>query len=118
MLGGSMVTHLPQGRRSSILRLAAAAAPLLLSLRSQHAHDVVEGLFDVDAVLGRRLDELAAELAGQGVTFLRRDLAFRDAVALVADQHYRDVSDTGWPRPFFKRDQPGRFGVCRRDACR
>ena len=72
--------------------LALATAELnaqagLQSLAAQQADDIVKCLLDIDAVLGRSLDKLAAELAGQGMALLRRHLALRDAVALVADEH-------------------------------
>ena len=62
----------------------------LLALAAEDADNVIESLFDIDAVLGRGLDKLAAELAGEGVTLLRRHLALGDAIALVADEHDRD----------------------------
>lgn len=58
----------PEARRAAI---GTASACRLLSLCAQHAHDVVEGLLDIDAVLGGGLDEVAAELLGQRLAFLR-----------------------------------------------
>ena len=48
-------------------------------------------LLDVDARLGRGLQELAAELLGDRLALGLFDLAFRRHVALVADQHQRDA---------------------------
>lgn len=61
-----------------------------MALAAQDADDVVKCLFDVDAVLGRGFDKLTAELTGEGVSLLRRDLALRDPIALVADEHDGD----------------------------
>ena len=44
-------------RQATVL---AAASGLLLSLLTEHADDVVEGLFHVDAVLRGRFDEFTA----------------------------------------------------------
>lgn len=73
--------------RSPRLRRRAQA---LLPLSTQQAHDVVEGLLDINAVLRGGLDELAAQLAGERVTLLRRDFALRHAVGLVAYEHDGD----------------------------
>lgn len=62
----------------------------LLALAAKDADNVIEGLFDIYAVLGRGLDKLAAELAGEGVALLRRHLALGDTIAFVADEHDRD----------------------------
>ncbi len=62
----------------------------LLALAAEDADNVIKCLFDIDAVLGRGLNKLAAELAGEGVALLRRHLAFGDAIALVADEHDGD----------------------------
>lgn len=103
MLWPSMVAHLPQRRGPSILRLAAASL-LLLALRSQHAHHVVKGLFDIDAVLGRRLDEFTAQVLGQRLTFLSGHCPFHRFVALVTHQHHRH----GQRRPRRRRRDGGR----------
>lgn len=58
-----------------------------MHLAAQLAHHIVESLVDVDAVLGRSLDKITAQLAGERTALLRRDLALRDSVALVANQH-------------------------------
>lgn len=77
----------PEARRAAIGTTSSGG---LLSLCAQHAHDVVEGLLDIDAVLGGGLDEVAAELLGQRLAFLRGDGALDGLVALVADEHDGD----------------------------
>lgn len=79
---------LPQRRRSTVLKLATTAPSLLLlALLAQHAHDVVKGLFDIDAVLGRGLDKLTPQILGQRLALLGGHGALDGLVALVADQH-------------------------------
>ena len=86
------------GRSGAVLLVVAGASPwqvlvgghaaaALVALSPQLSYDVEEGLFDVDAVLCRRLDEVAAQVLGQGLSLLRRHLALGDAVALVSDKH-------------------------------
>lgn len=62
-------------------------------LFSEVAHDVVEGLLNVNARLGGRFHEGAAELASQRLTLLRRDFSLGHAVALVPDEHDGRVGD-------------------------
>jgi len=62
-------------------------------LLAQLSDDVEEGGFHVDTVFRRRLNELAIELFRKGTAFLCGDFSFRDAVALVADEH-----DRRWPK--------------------
>jgi hypothetical protein len=87
------VAMLPRkARRPPLLHAPAAAAAaaaqlVLLLLLAQQPHHVVKGLLDVDAVLGRRLDKLAAQLFRQRRAFLRGHGALHGLVALVADQH-------------------------------
>lgn len=59
-------------------------------MSSQDSDDVVKGLLNVDAVLGRGLDKLAAELPRKGVALLCGDLSVRHAVTLVSDEHDGD----------------------------
>lgn len=61
-----------------------------MALTTQDSYHVVKGLFDIDAVLGRRLDKLASEFPGQSVAFLGGHLALRHSVALVTDEHDGD----------------------------
>lgn len=70
---------------------SADLSPLLL----QHPHDIKEGLFDVDAVLGRGLDEFAAEFPRFGLALLGGNFALDDPVALVADEHDWDGGLSG-----------------------
>lgn len=44
----------------------------LLVVAADLADEIVEGVLDVDAGLGGGLDELAAELSGQGFTLYRK----------------------------------------------
>ena len=82
---GITVAHLPQARRATVLRLTTAL--LLLALLSKHPNHIVKRLFDIDAVLGRRLDKLTAQILGQRLPLLGRNGALHGLVALVADQH-------------------------------
>ena len=66
-------------RRVRVLRL--------LSLLSEKPHDVVECLFNVDAVFGGGLHEFAAKLLCEGVSFLRGDGTLDGLVTLVSDEH-------------------------------
>ena len=50
--------------------VCATATCCLLSLLAQHADNVVEGLLDVDTVLGGRLNKLTSQLLGQCLAFL------------------------------------------------
>lgn len=84
---GITVAHGPQPGRSTILALPAAL--LLLSLLPKHTDDIVESLFDIDAVLGRRLDKFTAQILGQRLTLLGRHGALDGLVALVTHQHHR-----------------------------
>ncbi len=61
-----------------------------LSLSSQDPDDVVESLLYVYAILGRRLDELAAQLACESMALLGGYLTLGDPIALVPHKHYRD----------------------------
>ena len=53
-------------------------------------HNVDEDLGDVDVLLGRRLDESAAELLGELLAFLSCDVPLLD-IALVANQDHWNV---------------------------
>lgn len=65
---GVPIAHRAQASRSTIL---GSSSLLLLPLLSEHANDIVKGLLNVDAVLGGRLDEFAAQVLRQGLSFLR-----------------------------------------------
>jgi len=77
-------------------------------LSPQLPYYVKEGLLDVDAVLCRSLDEVAAQVLCQRLALLCGDLALGDAVALVADKHDGRVAEHG------RRGAHGRAGVGRR----
>lgn len=84
---GITVAHGPQPGRSTILALPAAL--LLLSLLPEHTNDIVESLFDIDAVLGRRFDKITTQVLGQCLTLLSGYGALDGLVALVTHQHHR-----------------------------
>lgn len=77
---------------SRVVALGVAGRWRVCSLLAQLSDDVEEGRFHVDAVFRRRLDELAVELFRKSAAFLCGDFSFRDAIALVADEH-----DRRWP---------------------
>lgn len=79
---GVAIAHGTQAGRSTIL---GSSSLLLLPLLSEHANDIVKGLLHVDAVFGGRLDEFAAQVLRQGLSFLRRDRSLHCFVAFVAD---------------------------------
>ena len=61
-----------------------------LSLPPQNSDDIVKGLFDINAILGRSLNEFTPELTRQSVALLRRYFTLRHSIALVANEHNRD----------------------------
>lgn len=77
-------------RESPLATILRSTALGLLPLLAKHANDIVEGLFNIDAVLSGGLDEFAAQLLRQGLTLLRGDGALDGLVALVADKHDGD----------------------------
>lgn len=77
----------PRAGRLRLERVAAASAQL--------SDDVVKRLFHIDAVLCGGFDEFAAEFAGERLAFLGRDLALRDAIALIAHEHDGDAGGRG-----------------------
>lgn len=64
--------HLALWRAGTECTRAGRVGRHLLVVAADLADEVVEGVLDVDAGLGGGLDELAAELAGQGFTLYRR----------------------------------------------
>jgi hypothetical protein len=74
----------------SYVRGPAAAA--LVTLSSQLSYDIKKRFFDIDTVFCRCLDKVASKILGQGLSFLRRNLALGNAITLVAHEHYRCLS--------------------------
>jgi hypothetical protein len=66
-----------------------------MTLSTKLPDDVEKGLFNVDTVLGRSLDEVAAKVFGQGLALLGRDFALGNAIALVSNQHDRGLAKDG-----------------------
>lgn len=73
----------------AVRRHALHKLGLLLPLLSQRSYHFVECLLHIDAVLGRRFDEIAPHVFCQRTSFLRRHLAFRHPIAFVSHQHHR-----------------------------
>lgn len=65
----------------------------IMPLLPQGPDHVVKRLLDVDAVLGRRFDKIAAELSRQRIAFLGRHLSLGAPVALVPNEHDGRRSD-------------------------
>ena len=72
---------------SRLFPVCRSATSALVSLSPELADDIKEGLLHVDAVLGRRFNKIAAEVFRQGLSLLRRNLAFGNAVAFVSNEH-------------------------------
>ena len=91
------MTSSPIGVAMRSTTFAASWLPpgTLVALAAKLADDFEKGLFHVYAILGRRFDEITAQLLGQGAAFLGGDLAFCDTVALVADKHHGSGTQSG-----------------------
>ena len=70
-LAGLADVHLALGGARTEGSRAGWVRRHLLVVAADFADEVVEGVLDVDARPGGGLDELAAELAGQGLTLYR-----------------------------------------------
>jgi hypothetical protein len=104
--GSGAVLLVVAGARSGLSFVGVGTAAV--ALPPQLAHDVEEGLLDVDTVLGGGLEKVTAQLLGQGLALLCGHLALGDAVTLVSDQH-----DWGVPKDGHGGAH-GRAGVGRR----
>jgi hypothetical protein len=71
------------------------AASALMTLSTKLPDDVEKGLFDVDTVLGRSLNEVAAKVFGQSLALLGGDFTLGNAIALVPNQHDRGLAENG-----------------------
>jgi hypothetical protein len=86
--GGSATTHASLTRSlAGNGAMSLVRSRVLVALLPQTPDHIVEGLLDVDTVLGRGLDEFAAQIASERHTLLGRHLALRHPVGLVAHQH-------------------------------
>lgn len=64
-------------------------ARALVSLPAKLPNDIEKGFLDVDAVLGRGLNEVTAQIFSQSLTLLRRYFTLSNTIAFVAYEHNR-----------------------------